>query len=233
MFISVIIPAQNEELSLPLVIRDLPQELTREIIVVDNASTDKTADVAAALGCRVIHEPQKGYGRACLTGIRALDSRADVVVFVDADYSDHAEELKRLLDPIVCDGFDFVVGSRILGSREPGAMTPQAYWGNKLACFLMRIFWGKRYTDLGPFRAITYPALKRLGMTDEDFGWTIEMQIKAVEAGLKVTEVPVDYRKRIGRSKISGTLTGTFLAGKKILQTIFKYKFFTPKVVTF
>lgn len=225
MYISVIIPACNEEESLPFVINALPRYRINDIIVVDNGSTDKTAEVAAAAGCRVVYEGGKGYGRACLVGIAALNSRTEVVVFLDGDFSDHPDQLLRLVEPIIRSGYDFVIGSRMLGRQEKGAMTPQAYYGNKLACFLMRKFWGVRYTDLGPFRAIRLQALERLKMQDGNFGWTIEMQIKAVEQGLKVKEVPVDYRRRIGRSKISGTLTGTILAGGKILWTIFRYKF--------
>ena len=224
--ISVIIPAFNEEVSLPKVINDLPRHLIHEIIVVNNASTDQTADVAVQAGCRVVAEPKRGYGRACLTGIGALDPATDIVVFIDGDYSDHPQQLEELIEPILHEGCDFVIGSRALGTRAKGAMTPQAYYGNKLACFLMRLFWGASYTDLGPFRAITFEALKDLNMADQDFGWTIEMQIKAIDAGLKIKEVPVDYRARIGQSKISGTLKGTLLAGEKILRTIFRYKFF-------
>lgn len=223
--ISVIIPAHNEEQALPQVLKDLPRDLIGNVIVVNNASTDQTAAVARRLECLVVNEPKMGYGRACLTGIRQLPEDTDIVVFVDADYSDHPEQLERLIDPIIKEGYDFVLGSRILGNREKGAMTFQSYWGNKLACFLMKVFWGGGYTDLGPFRAITFAALKKLNMRDQDFGWTIEMQIKAVEYGLKIKEVPVDYRRRIGRSKISGTFKGTILAGKKILTTIFRYKF--------
>lgn len=227
--ISVIIPAYNEEKSLPHVLQDLPRKIIKEIIVVDNASTDKTPQKAGQLGCRVIYEARRGYGQACLSGIAALDSQVQIVVFIDGDHSDHAEKLPELIDPIVHGEYDFVIGSRILGNREKGAMTPQAYFGNKLACFLMKVFWGASYTDLGPFRAITYEALKKLQMSDKDFGWTIEMQIKAIECGLKITEIPVDYRKRIGKSKISGTIAGTILAGSKILWTIFKYKFSRKK----
>jgi len=224
--ISVIIPAFNEEKSLPKVLGDLPRDLLRNIIVVNNASTDETAKVAKELGCHVVDEAKQGYGQACLTGIEALDPDTEIVVFIDGDYSDHGEQLERLVSPIIEDGYDFVIGSRVLGNREPGSMTPQAYYGNKLACFLMKIFMGVRYTDLGPFRAITFTALKRLKMVDLDFGWTIEMQIKAMQKGLKVKEVPVDYRKRIGTSKISGTVLGTILAGEKILWTIFKHKIY-------
>lgn len=223
--IAVIIPAHNEEKAIAEVLRDLPRDMIRNIIVVDNASTDGTAAVARDLGCMVVEEPQRGYGRACLAGIARLPSETDIVVFLDGDHSDHPEQLERLLRPITAEGYDFVIGSRLLGAREQGAMTPQAYWGNKLACFLMKVFWGVHYTDLGPFRAITYPALQQLEMSDRDFGWTIEMQIKAAARGLKVKEVPVDYRRRIGTSKISGTLRGTVLAGRKILWTIFKYRF--------
>jgi len=224
--ISIIIPVYNEEQSLAHVIADLPRDLIDEIIVVNNASTDASADVARACGCRVVDEPQQGYGQACLTGIAHLKPSTDIVVFIDGDHSDHGQQLPELIKPLLENTADFVIGSRALGRREKGAMTPQAYYGNKLACFLMKIFWGMSYTDLGPFRAISFPALQKLNMTDQDFGWTIEMQIRAIEHQLRVKEVPVSYRKRLGRSKISGTLKGTVLAGYKILWTIFKYKFF-------
>ncbi|MCB9746926.1 MAG: glycosyltransferase family 2 protein [Candidatus Omnitrophica bacterium] len=228
--ITVIIPAFNEEKSLPNVVKDLPKVLINDIIVVDNNSTDQTASIAKQLGCRVVSESIKGYGQACLSGIAALSAKTEIVVFIDGDYSDHPEQLPILIQPILDDKFDFVIGSRIAGRREHKAMTPQAYYGNKLACFLMKLFWNVDYTDLGPFRAITYPALQRLNMQDRDFGWTIEMQIKAVQCGLRITEVPVDYRCRIGKSKISGTIKGTILAGEKILRTIFKYKFFNKNL---
>jgi len=224
--ISVIIPAFNEEISLPEVIHELPGDIIEDIIVVDNASNDNTASIARQLNCRVIFEPQKGYGKACLAGISALHPETEIVVFIDGDHSDHGDRLNQIVEPIISEGADFVIGSRALGKREPGALTPQAYFGNKLACFLMKWFWGASYTDLGPFRAISYPALKQLKMRDQDFGWTIEMQIKAVEHKLKIKEVPVPYRRRIGKSKISGTIAGTILAGEKILRTIFLYKFF-------
>jgi len=185
--------------------------------------------VARQTGCRVVAESQRGYGQACLAGISALNPQTEIVVFIDGDHSDHGEQLARLIEPIISGNYDFVIGSRALGEREAGAMTPQAYYGNKLACFLMKLFWGVSYTDLGPFRAITFEALKRLRMCDRDFGWTIEMQIKAVEHGLKVKEVPVDYRRRVGKSKISGTVKGTILAGYKILATIFRYKFLNSR----
>jgi len=226
-FISVIIPAFNEEQALPQVLHDLPRSLIQEIIIVNNASTDSTAKVARSLGCRVVDEPQRGYGQACLRGIGALNPDTDIVVFIDGDHSDHAQEMDKIIEPIIHQGYDFVIGSRTLGQRESGAMTPQALYGNKLACFLMRIFWGASYTDLGPFRAITFKALKQINMVDQDFGWTVEMQIKAHQHGLKYKEVPVSYRRRIGKSKIAGTLKGTIMAGNKILRTIFKYKYFS------
>ena len=229
MFLSIIIPVYNEEDSLPKVIADLPKELISEIIVVNNASTDDSVRVAVDLGCRVVDEPQRGYGKACLTGIAHLNPQSGIVVFIDGDHSDHGEALPDLVKPILKEGYDFIIGSRALGNRERHAMTPQAYYGNKLACFLMRLFWGARFTDLGPFRAIRRESLDKLRMQDQDFGWTIEMQIRAVERGLKWKEIPVDYRKRVGRSKISGTIWGTFAAGYKILWTIFKYRFLKRK----
>lgn len=224
----VIIPARNEEASLPLVLRDLPK--VGRIIVIDNGSTDATADVARAHGATVISENCPGYGSACLAGLAAIEqfqkSESEigrVIVFLDADYSDHPELLPRLLEPILRGDADFVLGSRLLGEREPSAMPPQSIYGNKLACFLMKLLWGARYTDLGPFRAISYDALRRLEMEDRNFGWTVEMQIKAAAAGLRTLEIPVPYRRRIGTSKISGTIRGTIRAGWKILFTIAKY----------
>ncbi|MGD9855032.1 MAG: glycosyltransferase family 2 protein [Planctomycetaceae bacterium] len=224
----VIIPAHNEARSLPLVLGDLPN--VGRVIVVDNASTDATAVVASQSGADVVQEERRGYGSACLAGIariRALvDSGHDapeVIVFLDGDYSDYPEELPRLVRPILQGTADFVLGSRLQGCREPGAMPPQSIHGNRLACWLMRVFWGARYTDLGPFRAISWKALDRLGMQDTNFGWTVEMQIKATLAGLRTQEFPVRYRRRVGVSKISGTFTGTIKAGAKILYTIGKY----------
>jgi glycosyltransferase involved in cell wall biosynthesis len=221
MRVTVVIPAHNEESALPLVLDAIPAGLVEEVVVVDNASTDGTADAARSRGATVLFEPRRGYGAACLRGLRHLETkRPDVVVFLDADYSDHPEEMPRLLDPIVKDGADLVIGSRVLGSREPGALLPQARLGNWLAARLMRLFYGGRFTDLGPFRAIRFEALRGLGMADRDFGWTAEMQIKALKHGLRVSEVPVSYRRRVGSSKITGTLSGTLLAGAKILWTI-------------
>jgi hypothetical protein len=195
-----------------------------EIVVVNNASTDETGDNARAAGATVVREPNQGYGYACLRGIEyARGKQPNVIVFLDGDYSDHPDEMSRLLAPILEDQADFVVGSRIRGEAEPGAMLPQARIGNRLACALMRWIWGARYTDLGPFRAIRFQDLLALDMQDQTFGWTIEMQIKAVEAGLRVREVPVSYRKRVGVSKITGTLSGTVKASVKILWTIARF----------
>lgn len=225
MKVGVVIPVFNERRSLPLVVADLPRDRVAEIVVVDNGSTDDTASVARELPVRLVREERRGYGSACLAGIDALKSLPpEVVVFLDGDYSDHPEELPLLLDGIAA-GADLVIGSRMLGSREPGALLPQARFGNALACSLIRLLFGHRYTDLGPFRAIRWGALERLGMNDRDFGWTVEMQVKALREGLRVAEVPVSYRRRVGVSKISGTLSGAFRAGSKILRTIVRYSF--------
>lgn len=228
--IAVVIPALNEEASIALVLRDIPRDLVRDVIVVDNGSHDSTADVSRNAGARVVHEPERGYGAACLRGLAELRGRAQgppaIVVFLDADYSDHPDELPALVRPILEGNADMVLGSRLAGVREPGAMPPQSVWGNRLACFLMRILFRARYTDLGPFRAIRWDALERLGMIDRNFGWTVEMQIKAARAGLRFLEVPVSYRRRVGASKISGTVSGTVRAGYKILYLIAKYGLF-------
>jgi glycosyltransferase involved in cell wall biosynthesis len=219
----VIIPAFNEARSIGRVIGDIPAGIG-EVVVVNNASTDETERNARTAGATVLREERQGYGWACLRGIDYARSRTpDVVVFLDGDYSDHPNEMDRLLAPIRRGEADFVVGSRIAGESEPGALLPQARWGNRVACTLMRLFWGARFTDLGPFRAIRFPALLALGMEDTTYGWTVEMQIKAVRAGLRCAEVPVSYRRRIGVSKITGTLAGTVKASAKILWTIARY----------
>ena len=225
--IDVIIPAFNEEASIGLVVNDLPREMIREIIVCDNNSTDRTAQVAASAGATVVREPRPGYGSACLRGMAHIAARPPsehpgIVVFVDGDRSDFPAQLPELLAPIEQFGYDLVIGSRALGKAETGSMTFPQVFGNWLATNLIRLFYGYEFTDLGPFRAIRYPALVALQMNDPDFGWTVEMQVRAAKAGLKCTEVPVGYRRRIGVSKISGTVRGTVLAGHKILWTIFK-----------
>jgi glycosyltransferase involved in cell wall biosynthesis len=217
---SLIIPALNEAGSIALVLGDLPPAFVDEVIVVDNGSTDATAERARAVGARVVEEPRRGYGSACLRGIASLDPACELVVFMDADYSDHGEELPDLVAPIEDGSADLVIGSRTLGRAEPGALLPQARFGNWLACHLIRGLFGHRYTDLGPFRAISRAALARLGMSDTNFGWTVQMQVLALSRGLRVVEVPVSYRRREGVSKITGTLRGTIGAGSKILWTI-------------
>lgn len=220
--VSVIIPAFNEESSIGLVLNDLPKETLHEIIVVDNGSTDDTANVARESGARVVEEKQKGYGSACLRGIAEL-TQPDIVVFLDGDYSDYPEEIIQLIQPILDGEKDFVLGSRMILPESRLALLPQARYGNWLAVFLMRIFFNHRYTDLGPFRAIRHESLKSIGMQDQNFGWTVEMQIKAAQKGLRICEIPVRYRERVGVSKITGTVSGTLKAGTKIIYTIFKY----------
>ncbi len=223
--VSIVIPALDEEESIDHVIRDIPKDVVREIIVVDNDSHDRTSQVATNCGAKVVAEPMRGYGSACLRGISELDNDTEIVVFIDADYSDYPQDIHTLLKPLLLDRADLVIGSRVLGRREKGALLPQAIMGNKLAVFLIRLIYGFQYTDLGPFRAIRYDSLMGLGMRDRDYGWTVEMQIRAIRRGLRVTEVPVKYRKRIGTSKITGTVSGTIKAGAKIIFTIIKYSF--------
>jgi len=224
--VKVIIPAFNEENSVGKVLKQIPMELVGEIIVVNNASTDRTETEARKEGATLLTESVPGYGRACLKGIEYVsnaDPKPDIVVFLDADFSDHPEEMPKLIEPIINDGQDMVIGSRALGNREKGSMTIQQIFGNWLATRLLKLFYNANFTDLGPFRAIRYESLIKLGMADKTYGWTVEMQIKAARQKLKFVEVPVDYRKRIGFSKISGTLTGTIKAGYKIIATILKY----------
>lgn len=227
----VIIPAFNEARAIGRVIGDLPEDYVDEVVVVNNASTDETEQNARTAGATVLREPRQGYGYACLRGIEyAKTKEPDIVVFLDGDYSDHPDELPHLVDPIRQSEADFVIGSRIRGDTEPGAMLPQAEIGNRVACTLMRWVWGTEYTDLGPFRAIRFRDLLALDMQDKTFGWTIEMQIKAVLAGLRIREVPVSYRRRVGASKITGTISGTIKASAKILWTIVRFALAPPAV---
>lgn len=220
----VIIPAFNEGRAIGRVIEAIPEGLVEEVIVVNNASTDETVANARAAGATVLTERRRGYGYACLKGIEyARDRPPEVLVFLDGDFSDHPDEMPRLVEPILDGRADFVVGSRMLGRRDPGAMLPQAVIGNRVACFLMRVIWGAPFTDLGPFRAIRFDALEALSMQDKTFGWTVEMQIKALRAGLRCAEVPVSYRRRVGVSKVTGTLGGTLKASAKIIWTIARH----------
>ncbi len=224
--IKVIIPAYNEQHSIGKVVRDIPQRWVQEIVVVNNNSTDDTVRYAQAAGATVLQEPRQGYGFACLCGIAYLGQQSplpDIVVFMDADYSDHPEELPQVVNPILNNEADLVIGSRALGERERGSMTIPQVFGNWLATRLMRWLYGAEFTDLGPFRAIRYAALLSLNMQDQTYGWTVEMQLKAAKQGLRCAEVPVKYRQRIGVSKVSGTVKGTLLAGYKIIWTIIKY----------
>lgn len=225
--IDVLIPAWNEEEALPLVLRDLPKHLVRQAIVCDNGSSDRTATVAKMAGAVVVEQPERGYGNACLAGMRYLQNlspseQPQIVVFLDGDYSDFPEELEKVVAPILQDGKDMVIGSRRLGGMEAGAMTVPQRFGNWLAPAMIRLFFGYKFTDLGPFRAIRWDKLQVLEMRDKNFGWTVEMQVKAAKHKLECTEVPVRYRKRAaGKSKVSGTIKGTFWAGYKIIWTIF------------
>jgi glycosyltransferase involved in cell wall biosynthesis len=223
--VAVVIPVFNERESLPQVVADIPREFAGTIVVIDNGSTDGTDSIARGLPVRLVRESRRGYGSACLAGLASLSADPpEIVVFLDGDYSDHPEEMPLLVDAIR-GGADLVIGSRMLGRREPGALLPQARFGNALACVLIRLLNGRRFTDLGPFRAVRWEALQRIGMEDTNFGWTCEMQVKALRAGMRVDEVPVSYRRRIGASKITGTVSGTLRAGCKILWTIVRYSF--------
>lgn len=223
--IKVIIPAFNEEESIPKVLGDIPA-LVDEVVVVNNGSTDDTARAARQAGATVIDEPRGGYGYACLAGmayVARCQSTPDIIVFLDGDYSDFPEELIKLIEPIQKDNIDMVIGARVPELREPNSMTPQQVFGNWLATKLMRLFFRARFTDLGPFRAIKYDTLLALDMEDKTYGWTVEMQLKVLRKKFTYTEIPVHYRNRIGVSKVSGTLKGSVMAGVKILTWIFKY----------
>jgi glycosyltransferase involved in cell wall biosynthesis len=226
MKVAVIIPAYNEAPSISKVVNAIPLEINTTIIVVNNGSTDNTVEEATRAGAIVLNESRKGYGWACLKGIEyAQKDGADILVFMDGDFSDYPSEMSLLIDPIAAGKMDFVLGSRVLGERERGSLTPQQVFGNWLATRMIRIFYGARFSDLGPFRAIRTDALNSLKMSDKTYGWTIEMQIKAVKNKLRFCEIPVTYRKRIGVSKVSGTVKGTVRAGIKIIWAVFKYRF--------
>ena len=222
--VAILIPALNEEASITGVVRSVTS--FGVVVVIDNASDDTTARLARDAGAHVVGEPRRGYGSACLAGIATLTEMTpapEVVVFLDADASDDPSMIDRLVEPILSEEVDFVLASRMLGDREPGAMPPVAVFGNRLASWLMRTFWRAPYTDLGPFRAIRYARLLELEMKDRDYGWTIEMQLKALKHGLRIREAPTPYRRRVGQSKISGTIRGSIGAGTKILWTLARY----------
>ncbi len=224
--IRVIIPAFNEQNAVGLVIDEIPKDLVSEIIVVDNGSTDDTFQQAKFRNATVLQEPSRGYGNACLKGMGHManaTSQPDIVVFLDGDHSDYPAQMSALVKPILDDEVDLVIGSRSLGLKEKGSMTPQQVFGNWLATKLIKLFYGVKFTDLGPFRAIRYESLLTIDMQDRTYGWTVEMQLKAAKLNLRTRDVPVDYRKRIGISKVSGTVKGTIGAGYKIIYTIFKY----------
>jgi glycosyltransferase involved in cell wall biosynthesis len=220
-FVTVIVAALNEEDSIARVIRDIPRDFADEIIVVDNGSTDRTAEVARSSGGRVICEPNRGYGRAFRAGLHAVLPMCEIVVFLDGDGSDYPELMGRLVQPIIDDTHDFVLSSRIRGHREPGSMSFHQVFAGRMVGYILRQLYDVRYTDMGPFRAIRRDALERLQLREETYGWPLEMQMKAARAGLRILEVPVDYRRRAGgRSKIAGTLLGSIKAASRILFTL-------------
>ncbi|MBK8642289.1 MAG: glycosyltransferase family 2 protein [Saprospiraceae bacterium] len=227
MIIDVITPALNEEKAIASVIKDVPSNLVRYFIVCDNGSKDRTIEIARSLGAVVVSEPERGYGAACLKGIEflnnlPLEEQPDIVVFIDADYSDYPEEIPELIRPILENKADLVIGSRVLGDAERGSLNFVQRFGNALATLLIRCIYGYQFTDLGPFRAIKFKTLQELGMKDRNYGWTVEMQIRVAKLKIRATEVPVNYKNRIGKSKVSGTVKGSILAGYKIIYTIFK-----------
>ena len=225
--IKVIIPAYNEEKAIGYVIQDIPSSVS-EVIVISNNSTDDTIQVAKNAGATVLSESRKGYGYACLKGmeyIAQLETKPDIIVFLDGDYSDYPQELTQIIAPIIKDDIDFVIGARVARFREKQSMTPQQVFGNWLATTLMKSFFNATFTDLGPFRAIKYEKLVALNMQDKTYGWTVEMQLKVLKQKMSYVEIPVHYKNRIGISKVSGTVKGTIMAGIKIIGWIFKYTF--------
>lgn len=223
--VRVIIPALNEEKSIAKVVQDIPKNVV-EIIVVNNNSSDNTVEVATNAGATVLTEKEPGYGASCLKGmsyVASLTDPTDIIVFLDGDYADYPEELNDLIKPILENDADLVIGSRVLGDREKGSLTSVQIFGNWLSTSLLRLLYGVNFTDLGPFRAVKWTKLQELGMKDRNYGWTVEMQLRAARKNFKCTEIPVKYRNRIGVSKVSGTIKGSILAGYKILLTIFRY----------
>lgn len=217
--ITVIIPALDEEKSISQVVTSIPEFVSRTIVV-DNGSIDATAQLAKEAGAIVVSEPEKGYGRACLAGIKQA-GKTDIIVFMDADAADNPDDMQALIDPIIGDKADLVIGSRLTGTVAQGALTVPQRFGNWLACRLMKLIWNAPYTDLGPFRAIRASLLPSLNLDSLTYGWTVQTQVRAIKAGLRPAEVSVDYRNRIGTSKISGTVRGVILAGGYILSVIF------------
>ena len=226
--ISVIIPVLNEEKTLPLVLNDIPRDLVDEVVVVDNGSSDRTPEIAKELGATVLSEPRRGYGYPCLKGIGYLKTkRPDIVVFLDGNYSDYPDEIKRLIEPMIMEDYDLVLGSRVMGQAQKGALRFPVRFGNLLATTLISIFYGFKYTDLGPFRAIKFKKLLQLEMND-NLGWTVEMQAKAVKCKLKIKEVPVSYRMGTGKSKFTGNIKGIFIIGYRILKAVLGNMFYSP-----
>ena len=227
--IAVIIPALNEEKTLSAVLNDIPGDLVDEVVVIDNGSSDKTPEIAKERGATLLFESRRGYGYPCLRGIEYLKTKnPDIVVFLDGNYSDHPDEIIKLVGPVVRNDYDLVCGSRIMGEVEDGALRTPVRFGNLLATVLIRLFYGFKYTDVGPFRAIKFDRLLELDLND-NLGWTIEMQVKAVKSRYKITEVPVSYRAGTGKSKITGNIKGIAVVGYRIIRAIFKNLFFSPR----
>jgi len=227
--ITVIIPVLNEEQTLPLVLNDIPKDLVDEVVVVDNGSTDKTPSIARGFGATLLFESRKGYGFPCLKGMEYLKTvKPDIVVFADGNYSDHPDEIIRLVGPIVKEDYDLVCGSRTIGEIEEGALRVPVRFGNLLATVLIRLFYGFKYTDVGPFRAIKFDKLLKLDMAD-NLGWTVEMQVKAVRAKYKIKEVPVSYRSGTGKSKLTGNVKGIMIVGYRIIRAIMSSLFYSPR----